>query len=934
MPVPGVAGGVLHRRLRSTPPAVAAPSATPAAVPAPAHEASPAPTPAALDFVTILRSNKVPASKHWGSSEKIEPETVKPLWWRAEQRPVNSIAELSALLLEIEADPYAAVIRGRLRDDWREIVAKHMPHWSAEYARKHGGRTLKAPAGEGWLLRRTELFEEAAHRWVLLDVDGYPCLLADPVAQPAEAVADFIDELPAEFNGAAHHIQLSNSAGLAKHAGKLKAHVWFWVDRPLNNAQLKAWAAGLKGEVDAALFDEVQLHYTAGPTFAPGVADPVPVRSLFVEGRANVQLELSPHAANAKPIDKRKQLVDPRRKPGVVGAFCRAFTVEQVIERFLPEQFTFADGSATRLTWHGGNGAAEGAYVSEDRLGIGAMHNSWPWGSGRRANLFDLVRFFMFGHLDEGLDALDAAGAEAHIEQRPSHEAMVEWCKKLSEVQAELDRAHQHRDRDDLEEARRLAQIDENKRIGAGEHTVPRVALLTLGTAIERFVLVADGGRVADILAPHFDLAYENFASKHAASRVQVPAKRPDGKPKLDRDGNAVTEEVPIARVWLAHPDRKTVDTRTFKAGGPLTLLDPNGRLALNSWRPYDRSVKATEADEQRAHELFIGHVQWLFGEATEPFLDWLAHIEQQPGVLPHTAWLHVAQAFGLGRNWLCSVLTRLWAGKTAANVDLVGLLNSSFNGMLAGKVLAFVDEIREGGGGQQWKHAETLKSLITAEHRQINPKYGRQSIEFNACRWLLLSNHDSAIPIDRTDRRIEVAKCSDGPRSADYYTHLYTAVGDPRFLAGVAAVLAERDISRFNPGARARLTTAKLDVVAASRTTEAERLDLLLAHWPSDLIKSSDLAQLVAGGGSLLTSHRHAIRDAGIVSFGVPRRVGRSALRLSVLRNFDAWREASGPELQAELSKVDHAMKELGGGDAYLDPGELLDQFAAETEQ
>ena len=52
---------------------------------------------------------------------------------------------------------------------------------------------------------------------------------------------------------------------------------------------------------------------------------------------------------------------------------------------------------------------------------------------------------------------------------------------------------------------------------------------------------------------------------------------------------------------------------------------------------------------------------------------------------------------------------------------------------------------VRSGSGSRGWEHSEKLKGLITEEHRVINPKFGRQSVEYNACRWVLLSNHLSA---------------------------------------------------------------------------------------------------------------------------------------------------------------------------------------------
>jgi hypothetical protein len=70
-------------------------------------------------------------------------------------------------------------------------------------------------------------------------------------------------------------------------------------------------------------------------------------------------------------------------------------------------------------------------------------------------------------------------------------------------------------------------------------------------------------------------------------------------------------------------------------------------------------------------------------------------------------------------------VLARVWRGHVAPNVDLASLLESQFNGQLSEAMLAMVDEIQEGGEAG-YRHINRLKSLLNAEVRAINPKYGR----------------------------------------------------------------------------------------------------------------------------------------------------------------------------------------------------------------
>ena len=475
------------------------------------------------------------------------------------------------------------------------------------------------------------------------------------------------------------------------------------------------------------------------------------------------------------------------------------------------------------------------------------------------------------------------------------------YCKAMNDV-------FKAEDKGETEDARRAHQKRENKAIGEGASKVPTAELLTLGGALSRFVFLSDGSRVADLYNPTYDLAYQDFAGTHAASKMTV--KTEDG-PK----------ELPVSSVWKTSPSRKTVVCRTFKADGGLMLPDPNGRLALNTWRPFDRSLKP---DNPAGAALFLNHLSLLFPIAAdrERFLDWLAHIEQHPGVLPHTAWVHIARKFGLGRNWLASVLTRVWAGSVAANLDLPQLLKNGFNGQLSRKVLAVVDEIREGGRESQWEHSEKMKSLITEETRLINPKYGRQTVEFNACRWLLFSNHLSAIPMENSDRRFEVVVIDSEPQAPDYYAKLYQALKDRKFIAAVAGYLGQRDITRFNPGAHARDTDAKKAVTKASQSPLAAWCEMLVKHWPADVITSRDLYRVLEGGedygneGTLNAAHRRTLEQFEVAPFGKLVRIPEKGAptRLSVLRNREIWQDASPHEIRQEVerAKSEHSPRRL----------------------
>jgi len=467
--------------------------------------------------------------------------------------------------------------------------------------------------------------------------------------------------------------------------------------------------------------------------------------------------------------------------------------------------------------------------------------------------------------------------------------------------------------KDRLEEAERIyvdQRRDEQKRINheIGEGKVdapPTCDLITLDEAVERFVLVADGKRVVDRKYPTYSLGVDEWKLMHRASFDFFEGRK-----------------VFVADEWLADKRRITVLQRTFKAGANEFTNDPNGQRSINTWKGFKREGKTS------AHlQLFLKHIEFLFPDksARERFLNWLAHIEQVPSVLPHTAWLHIAPSTGMGRNWLASVLTRVWAGRVASNFNLVGTLNSDFNGRLSGKLLAIVDEIRE-GGNDQWKHSEKMKSLVTEEVRTINPKYGRTSVEFNSCRWLIFSNHLSAMPLQNSDRRIEVVVNSGEPQSEAYYGALYKALDDDAFINSVSVFLKHRDISKFNAGGHAIWSDDKLKVANANKSDVTETLELLIEYWSADLITTSALLEVLnydethQGYEKITPVLKRCLEDLGIERLERRMQIGGKKQYVYCLRNLERWSAASTEEsvsnAKSKCCPVSESISHKGAGD------------------
>lgn len=161
----------------------------------------------------------------------------------------------------------------------------------------------------------------------------------------------------------------------------------------------------------------------------------------------------------SKLIDRlMKKQADPIRKEGLIGAFCRTYTIEEAIDTFLsdvyqpsvmPERYDYipADSTAGVVIYSG-----KYAY----------SHHATDPACGHLCNAFDLVRIHRFGELDEGAD---------ERKQLPSVKAMLEFCttdekvrKQLAKEREEEMKVEFEREEDDLDaEENEIEEIDEDE---------------------------------------------------------------------------------------------------------------------------------------------------------------------------------------------------------------------------------------------------------------------------------------------------------------------------------------------------------------------------------------------------------------------------------------------------------------------------------------
>lgn len=135
-----------------------------------------------------------------------------------------------------------------------------------------------------------------------------------------------------------------------------------------------------------------------------------------------------------------KKQGDPTEKPGVIGAFCRAYSIEDAIDNFLSDKYE-KTGHDGRYTYKLGS-VAGGLVCYEGKFAY--SHHETDPASKQLCNAFDLCRVHLFGAQDEGSKALD-------VTRKPSYAAMQEFAAKDKAVKLLMARERAQAAADDFD---------------------------------------------------------------------------------------------------------------------------------------------------------------------------------------------------------------------------------------------------------------------------------------------------------------------------------------------------------------------------------------------------------------------------------------------------------------------------------------------------
>lgn len=313
-------------------------------------------------------------------------------------------------------------------------------------------------AGLAKPVRTTETFSEykalpKAKQDELKDIGGFVggTLIDGKRRNDNAGVRDLVtlDADSVEPGGTARILTALTSLGCAyavystrKHEGAApRLRIIFPLDRSCSSDEYEPIARKLASYIDMNIFDPTTFE-TVRLMYWPGcssdsefvfVYEDKPfvsvdgILAMYHDWHSVSEWPEVPGAAKIRDRSAKKQ-GDPLEKKGVVGAFCRHYTIEQAMEAFIPGEYSPCN-DPDRFTYTGGS-TVGGAVVYDDKF-IYSHHATDPC-SGKLCNAFDMVRLHLFG--EDDTDAMP----DTPVTNLPSYKHMCEFAVGIPEIANEI----------------------------------------------------------------------------------------------------------------------------------------------------------------------------------------------------------------------------------------------------------------------------------------------------------------------------------------------------------------------------------------------------------------------------------------------------------------------------------------------------------------
>lgn len=385
----------------------------------------------------------------------------------------------------------------------------------------------------------------------------------------------------------------------------------------------------------------------------------------------------------ADRVKRAKKQGDPTEKQGLIGAFCRSYTVEEAIEAFLsdvyvkcdmPDRYTYAEGST-----------AAGLVVYDNGKFAYSNHATDPAG-GKLCNAFDLVRIHKFGELDE-----DAAPDTAST-KFPSYKAMVEFVRSDEGTKAELAKSRTELAKEDFADEDPVAWVKrlEYDRKGNLENS--------LNNAL--WIMQND---------PHLKGIMFNQMADNLEIKGDVPWKHPG---KFWRDADDAQLEAFLSKNYAEFPKQK-IQTAITKAADDRSYHPVREYLdALPDWDGIPR------VDTLLIDYLGAENTEYVRAVTRKTLCGAVMRVKA-PGCKFDTV-LVLCGPQGIGKSTLVNNLGGQWFSDS---LNLADIKDKTAAEKLQGYWIVEMGELAGMGG----VGVKTLRSFITTRDDRYRASYGRR---------------------------------------------------------------------------------------------------------------------------------------------------------------------------------------------------------------
>ena len=283
-----------------------------------------------------------------------------------------------------------------------------------------------------------------------------------------------------------------------------------------------------------------------------------------------------------------------------------------------------------------------------------------------------------------------------------------------------------------------------------------------------------------------------------------------------EETSTGATKPISVFDRWIKHTARKSSPQVGYKpVKETLYTCGATGIEIINSYRAPDFEIRETEIDAAP----FLDFVTFLLQDDVEIFLDWCAHLIQQPEKKLAWAPVIVSTKEGLGKNFLFSIIAKLVGQWNTKNIS-AGLFIKTFNTFLVNSILVLINELEEVDAKKRFEIVSKLKGYITESHQTIEPKGINAYPAEIFTNFILFSNKEDAIHISDDSRRFLIHINYNKPKEKDYYVSLSKWLTEGGYQA-IYNLLAARDIANFAWFGHAPSTASKAVMVNAGLSTE-----------------------------------------------------------------------------------------------------------------